>query len=118
VVFYGSQDLSTVNSSVTGPSETVIGGAGTNFFVTGLGSESLVAGSGTNAFYIEAGSASTTITINDFNPNGNDWAVFESASVASVTTVAIGGQQSLSYTLTDGTTVNFVGITSMNGHVS
>ena len=121
VNFYGSSD-STSSDSFTGST------TGFNYFVTGGntttvaggtvtgGSESLLGGTGTNIFAIADGGQTAHVTIFDFTA-GNDSVNFigESASqvqtdLANATTDSTG----LTVTLSDNTTVTFVGLNSVS----
>ncbi len=111
-VFYGQTD--TVSGSTENTS--VIGGSGTNFFSTGSGNEAILGGTGTNLFTLNEGGAGTSITIFDFAA-GNDSVAFGTASDSvSLNSGTVSGGN-LTITLADNTTVTFVGITSLSGHI-
>ena len=119
VNFFGSNDTSS--------SESFVGSnTGYNLFMTGgsaspgtsgtSGSESLVGGTGTNVFGIGDGGANSHITVFDFAA-GNDSVNFLGETSAQVTadlnaaTVTSAG---LTVTLSDNTTVTFVGLNSVS----
>lgn len=107
--------------------ETLIGGSGINAFITGEGNESIVGGGAGNAFYIQhtndGSDANTgTITISNFASNPNWDVYFGGYSQAEITqseaTATVGTLNDPSYTikLSDGTTVQFLGVNSLSGH--
>ena len=121
VNFYGSSD-STSSETFTG-SKT-----GFNYFVTGGntstvaggtvtgGSESLAGGTGSNIFAIADGGSTAHITIFDFAA-GNDSVNFlgeNSSQVQADLNAATVGSAGLTVTLSDNTTVTFVGLTSVS----
>jgi hypothetical protein len=103
----------------------VTGGVGFDYFQTGAGTENYTAGSGTAEFSITSVSGGASITISDFNSfdsvnflglgTTEETALLanQDKSVGSASTA--GGN--LTVTLTDGTTVQFVGVTSLGGHL-
>jgi hypothetical protein len=96
---------------------SVIGGAGTNYFSTGVGMETLDGGSGANVFNLNdgVGAAGDSITINDFS--ANDYVSFGSDSQSEITTIldnATVSNGNLTLTLSDNTTVTFTNVTSIN----
>ncbi len=135
----GNETLNAVNadgrvnfygSSYTSSSETLVGSkTGFNYFVTGGnastvmsgsdttgGSESIMGGTGTNIFGIADGGSTAHITIFDF-ASGNDSVSFlgqtaseTKADLAAATVNATG----LTVTLSDNTTVTFVGLNSIS----
>jgi hypothetical protein len=115
--FFG--DLSTVDGGSI--NDTVVGGVGNDYFSTGSGVENLFAGSGAAQFEINTvGGAGATITISDFS--AADSVNFAGLSVAQETSL-LGTSSSVSdgnltVTLQDGTKVEFVGITSLTGHLN
>ena len=128
VDFFGSNDISstaTFVGSTTGFNYFQTGGnavAGTDTPGSG-GAESLVGGAGTNIFGIADGGSNAHITVFDFAA-GNDSVNFLgetqdqiNADLSSATVGSINGESALTLTLSDQTTVTFVGITSLTGHV-
>jgi len=101
--------------------DTVIGGAGYDYFSTGGGTESIVAGTGAAQFEINTvGGSGATITIADFS--AADSVNFAGLSVAQENSL-LGTSSSvadgnLTVTLSDGTKVEFLGVTSLSGHLS
>jgi hypothetical protein len=92
-----------------GTDVTMTSGSGSEFFQTGGGSETVNAGAGTAYFEI-ASVSGADITINNFG--ASDYVNFDNQSITESTTTA----SSITVTLTDGSTVDFVGITSLSGH--
>ena len=125
VNFYGSTDASS--------SETLVGSqTGYNYFTTGGtsigdsvsttgGTEAILGGTGTNVFNIADGGASAHVTIYDFAA-GNDSVNFlgeTSAQVQADLNAATVSNFGLTVTLSDQSTVTFVGLTSVSQlHVS
>ncbi len=121
VNFFGSSDTSSSGSfagSTTGynyfqtggSSSTVAGGTGTG------GSESLAGGTGTNVFGIADGGANAHITVYDFAA-GNDSVSFLGETSAQVTAdlnAATVSSAGLTVTLSDNTTVTFVGLNNVS----
>ncbi len=112
VNFFGSTD--TASSELFTGSTT-----GYNYFQTASGtggSETLTGGTGTNVFGIADGGANSHITVNDFAA-GNDSVNFLGETSAQVTadlnaaTVTSAG---VTVTLSDSTTVTFMGLTSVS----
>lgn len=101
--------------------DTAIGGNGANYFSTGSGNKSLVAGAGTNWFDINLGGPSAQITISDFAQNNNNIINLvgeNSAQIAAAEQTAhLNSNGNLQLTLSDNTTVTFVGINSL-GQIS
>jgi len=100
-------------------SDSITGGSGGDYFSTGAGSESITAGSGAALFEINTVTGGATITINDFS--AADSVNFAGLSVADETSL-LGSSStvtdgSLTVTLGDGTKVEFVGVTSLTGHI-
>jgi hypothetical protein len=93
---------------------TVTSGSGFEYFQTGTGSETINAGTGGANFEI-ASVAGGDITINDFG--ASDYVNFGGLSVSNESTLSsTPGANSITVTLTNGTTVDFVGVTSLSGH--
>jgi hypothetical protein len=99
--------------TVTGSdvNDSVTGGSGYDFFSTGVGTEDYTAGTGGAEFYIN--DVGGTITINDFG--AGDSVNFAGEDLSSSATTTVDG--STTVTLTNGTTVDFVGVTSLSGHI-
>jgi hypothetical protein len=103
---------------------SVTGGVGFDYFQTGAGTEDYTAGGGTAEFSIASVTGGASITINDFNSfDSVNFLGLDTASEASLLAnqdTAVGSTSvsggNLTVTLTDGTTVQFVGITSLTGH--
>jgi Ca2+-binding RTX toxin-like protein len=100
--------------SATGEALSVVGGSGTNVFLTGAGAESLVGGSGVNDFDLSKTIDGLGGTLTIFNYTASDYITFsgftaadEQAAIASAvaTTNGLVGTQIL---LSDNTTVLFV----------
>lgn len=91
--------------------DTVVGGSGTDYFATGAGTEFFQAGTGTDSFNIASIDGGANLTIADFG--GADSVSFESA----ITSQGVDGSN-YSVTLADGTHVEFIGITSLTGHIT
>ncbi len=127
VAFFGS--------TVAGSTSTFVGSTtGNNYFQTGgsasvggptIGgaNEVLVGGKGVNEFGIADGGPNAHITIFDFAA-GNDSVNFLGETAAQVTADLnaamvgnINGTPDLTVTLSDKTTVTFVGISSLTGHI-
>ncbi len=119
VNFFGSNDSSSSESfvgSTTGYNYFQTGGSATPGSAGTSGSESLVGGTGTNVFGIADGGANSHITVYDFAA-GNDSVNFLGETSAQVTadlnaaTVTSAG---LTVTLSDNSTVTFVGLNSVS----
>ena len=99
--------------------ETLTGGSGNDTFVTGSGFESLTGGAGDNLFVIDASSVGgANITIADFGASaGNlyEFSGFTGDPIVSETE----GSAGVTLTLSDNTTVTFLGETTagLNGHL-
>jgi hypothetical protein len=121
LVFYGSQD--TTGSA----NDTMIGGSGSNIFITGTGNEEIDAGAGSNLLYLE-GVANSHVTVFDFAAS-NDLVGFgsaisgnESSILADATTGTVAGAggatvDTVTLSLGNNSTVTFVGIDSLNGKI-
>ena len=92
--------------------DTVVGGAGFDYFSTGAGNEYFQAGTGTDSFNIASIAGGASITIADFG--GADSVSFFAGSDS------VGSSDGTNYTVTlsDGTHVEFLGITSLSGHIT
>ncbi len=115
--FFGSTDTTNAASNNT----TIVGGTGSDYFSTGTGNEVFTAGQGTDVFGLNtvAGSnGADHITIYDFS--AADSVSFNGESQTDVNAAINSGTVSnnnLTITLSDNTTVTFVGTTSLNGHI-
>lgn len=103
--------------------QTFVGGSGLNAFITGEGNETIVAGAGTNQIYIGLNDQPANITIQDFGSSANTGVQFygytQDQLTAAEDSATVGGTASdPSYTIkfSDGTTVQFMGVSSLNGH--
>ena len=114
--FNGSSDAAAHNTN-----NTLVGGSGTDIFYTAADNETLTGGAGNNFYFIDsiAGSAGANILITDFG-GGHSKVDFNgytdaqvAAALAGASTVTIGGSEALKVTLSDNTTVTFVGISSL-----
>lgn len=105
--------------------DSLVGGNGLNAFLTGEGNETLVGGT-SNLFFIEHTADNTnantgTITVQDF-ANSNWGVAFlgythdQLATAEANATVNGGADPSYTIKLSDGTTVQFLGITTLSGH--
>jgi hypothetical protein len=103
-------DSASVNESVTG-------GSGTNVFLTGTGAEYFQGGPGTNFFDL-ASVAGGQVTIAGFS--ASDFVAIQGLNAAEAGSVLSNGTVSggnLTVSLSDGTRIEFVGVTSLSGHV-
>ena len=92
--------------------DTVIGGAGFDYFATGAGTEYFQAGSGVDSFSIASIVGGANITIADFG--GADSVSFFTGADS----VGVSDGTNYTVTLSDGTHVEFLGITSLSGHIT
>ncbi len=113
--FFGdteSADSATDHTSVTG-------GAGADYFSTGVGDELITAGSGGALFHINDFGHSTHVTISNLHAadyvNFAGLTVIEERSLLGTASVVSGGN--LTVTLANGTTVEFLGVTTFTGHL-
>jgi hypothetical protein len=94
---------------------TVTSGFGSEYIQTGAGSETINAGTGSAAFEIASVSGGGPITINDFG--ASDFVNFAGLSTTAESNLgSTVTASSITVTLGNGTTVDFVGITSLSGH--
>jgi hypothetical protein len=102
------------NTTATDASYSVSGGAGIDYFSTGAGSETITAGFGSDSFNIASvAGGGANITINDFT--SSDSVSFE----ASITSQGENSDNTgYTVTLSDGTHVEFVGLTSLPTHIT
>ncbi len=118
--FDGNMDVFASNpaDNVAGPavSESLVGGAGTNFFLTGAGNETIVGGSGVNLFQLAKTLDGIGGTITVFNYSARDLITFngftnteenEAVRSAAPTDNGLVGTQ---ITLSDSTSVLFVDV--------
>lgn len=123
-IFWGfAQDSS--GSAIS--NEVLWGGQGNDTMVTGTGNETILSGAGANLFVVNndtASSAAHTITLQDFGTSANNLVQFANYDAATVqqaldnaTVTMNGSTPELTLTLGN-TTVNFVGVSSLNGHIS
>ncbi len=106
--------------------DSLVGGNGATAFVTGEGNETLTGGLGSNRFYIQHSADNTdantgTITVQDFaNTNWQvGFAGYTQEEIANAeANASVNGGSDPSYTikLSDGTTVQFLGVTTLTGH--
>jgi hypothetical protein len=96
------------DTSATDANYSVVGGAGTDYFSTGAGTEFFQAGFGVDSFNIST-VPGATITIADFSTADS---ISFNSTIASQSTDGA----NYSVTLSDGTTVEFLGITSLPTH--
>jgi hypothetical protein len=103
---------------------SVTGGVGFDYFQTGAGTENYTAGSGTAEFSIASVTGGASISISDFGSfdsvNFLGLTTTQEASLLANQDTAVGSASvsggNLTVTLTDGTTVQFIGVTSLTGH--
>jgi hypothetical protein len=103
---------------------SVTGGVGFDYFQTGAGTENFTAGSGTAEFSIASVTGGASISISDFGSfdsvNFLGLTTTQEASLLANQDTAVGSASvsggNLTVTLTDGTTVQFIGVTSLTGH--
>jgi hypothetical protein len=106
VAFFGDTNSGdSVNTSV-------VGGSGSGYFLTGAGNEFFQAGTGFDSFNITSVTGDAQITIADFSPNDSVSFYAGSDSVGST------DNGNYTVTLSDGTKVEFLGITSLPGHTT
>ncbi len=117
--FFASQD----SSSSAAVKDTIVGGNGNNYFQTGAGNEVYVGGTGTNIFDVATNlGPNTHATIYDF-ASGNDFVNFVGVNVndpsqASMTVGSLNGTPTLTVTFADNSSVEFIGISSIQqGHI-
>jgi hypothetical protein len=122
VLFFAGQAADSVGSvGAATYNESLVGGSGNDSFVSGSGFETMVGGAGNNVFDIAAQDSSVggaNITIADFGASsGNlyEFSGFSGNPVVSETD----GSNGVTLTLTDNTTVVFLGETSagLTGHL-
>jgi len=108
-------------------SDYFIGGSGNDTLVSGAGHETMMGGAGANTFVIAAtpDSVGGEITLGDFGSSELNTIVFANFSAAQVDAAlanahvytVVPGESGVTFTLSDNTTVNVVGVTSLNGHI-
>ncbi len=99
--------------------ESLIGGNGANSFVAGTGADTFLGGSGTNVYSFVGsilGGSSQQDVIQNFLGGSNDLAFMGGTGTD---TVGVTGGTNVTFTLSDGTTIEFVGLTQaqLTGHV-
>jgi hypothetical protein len=99
---------------------SVTSGSGGAFFATGVGTEDFTCGTGGASFEINnVGGSGALVTINDFG--AGDGVNFYGLSVQQETTLlataSVVTDGNLTVTLPDGSNVEFVGVTSLSGHL-
>ncbi len=121
--FFGSADTANGGTTTT----TEIGGNGSNFFMMGSGNENITAGAGSNFLVLDL-VANSHLTVFDFGAS-NDLVGFasnlsgeQSSDLANATAGTITGADgtsvnTLTLTLSDNSTVTFVGIDSLAGKI-
>ena len=124
VVIFGDNTSDSVMAG--GINDSFMGGQGNDIFVSGTGNETLVGGGGQNVFYISATTdgVGANITIADFAASDNllgfanyTQAEIQSALEGATTVSGAGGEVNTVITLSDKTTVTFVGVSSLTGHI-
>jgi Ca2+-binding RTX toxin-like protein len=104
----------------------LVGGSGNDYIQSGEGNETLMGGGGTNEFMVEkpSDSVGANILIGDFGASTTNVVAFGGYTPQQIE-AALNDQQTVSgafgigveIKFTDGTTVIFAGVTSLNGHV-
>jgi Ca2+-binding RTX toxin-like protein len=104
----------------------LVGGSGNDYIQSGEGNETLMGGGGTNEFMIEkpSDSVGARILIGDFGASTNNVVAFGGYTPQQIE-AALNAQQTVTgafgtgveIQFTDGTTVIFAGVSSLNGHV-
>jgi hypothetical protein len=123
-IFYGDNTSdSTMSAGIT---SSMVGGIGNDTFVSGAGYETMVGGAGNNMFIIDATTdgVGAHITLADFGASSGNLVGFEGYSEADIqsalagatTVMGAGGETDTMITLSDKTTVTFVGVSSLTGH--
>jgi hypothetical protein len=110
----------TVAADASSIDQTIVGGAGDDYFSTGGGNETITAGSGDALFHVNDIGSGTTITIDDLS--SRDFFNFAGLSVSSEETLLAHDSSftdgNLTLTLPDGTKVEFLDVTSFTGHLT
>jgi hypothetical protein len=110
----------TVAADAASINYSVLGGAGPDFFSTGEGHETIVAGSGEALFHVNDLGPDANITIADLQ--AKDFVNLGGLSVQDETallgTASVISSGNLTVTLHDGTKVEFLGVTSLTGHLT
>jgi hypothetical protein len=124
VFFYG--DNASDSAVSAGISTSMTGGIGNDTFVSGSGYETMVGGAGNNMFIIDATTdgVGAQIMLADFGASAGNVVGFLGFSEADIQTALAGattvtgaaGETDTVITLSDNTTVTFVGISSLTGH--
>ncbi len=114
-VFFGD----TIAGESATINDTVIGGAGTDFFSTGTGNETLYSGSGAALFEINDLGTAAKITIANFGAadSVNFAGMSTAAETSLLNTATTASNGNLTVTLQNGTQVEFVSTTDLTGHI-
>jgi Ca2+-binding RTX toxin-like protein len=124
ITIFGDNTSDSVTAG--GINDSFVGGQGNDTFVSGTGNETFVGGGGQNVFYISATTdgVGANITISDFAASDNllgfanyTQAEIQSALEGATTVSGAGGEVNTVITLADKTTVTFIGVSSLTGHV-
>jgi len=116
--------LDLIGSSDTAANDTLTGGFGNDTLQAGVGNETLTGGAGTNLFVLNtAVDAGGNITIADFAASATNEIAFGGYSPSDVASALADGTEAngnFTITLSDNTTVTFVGVTGaseLTGHI-
>ncbi len=106
------------NTTDSSASALITGGQGNDTFVSGTGSETVNSGAGANMFVIADNNGMNNITINDFGTSANNFVHFnyDQATLQQALENEKEVNGNLVLQLND-TTVTFVGISSLSGHI-
>ena len=116
LIFFAGQTSDTTGLAST-YNETLVGGSGNDTFLSGSGDDTFTGGAGNNVFVIDEQASAANITITDFGAStGNVVDLFGFGSISSETQDSAG----VTLTLSDQTTVTFLGITEsqLSGHIN
>ena len=122
----GGAETGTLYAFAGGTGDSITGGLGLNVLTASTGSETLVGGAGTNYFNIsDSVSSGANLVLSDFTTNGTSDLVlsdgFTQADVAAIENSTNVVDGSLVVSLHDGTQLTFTGITSgtqLTGHIT
>jgi Ca2+-binding RTX toxin-like protein len=106
-------------------SESIVGGSGNDLFVAGQGTDSFGSGSGNNEFLfmnsiLSLSGGSQTNVITNFLGSNNNSVVLDGLSTVSATSTGTGLSAATTVTLSDGTKIEFLGVSSesqLTGHI-
>ncbi len=125
VNFYA--DNTADSTAAAGISTLMTGSIGNDTFVSGAGSETMYGGAGQNTFLIDATTDGVggTITLADFGAGSDNLVGFlgytqseiQTALDGATTVIGSMGEVDTVITLSDKTTVTFVGVSSLSGHI-